>query len=319
MPADWSVGTPFALRSVDALTDEPMTGPQHALTPLPAATGMPWLMPALIGVALLVLYAPTYAALDHFVWNQVGQGHGPIMLALALWLAWQRYPSLGEPGRHPANVAGTLVLLLGLATYAIGRSQDVLFLDAASQIPVVAGVVLLLWGWRGLKTMWFAIFFLLFVVPLPGSLVDAITGPLKAGVSYVAEHLLYAMGYPVGRSGVTLTIGPYKLLVADACAGINSVFALEAIGVFYLSVVKHTNRWRNIALAALIVPISFVANVTRVVTLVLVTYYFGDEAGQGFVHDFAGILLFMVATMLTVATDSVLGLFMKNKPQGGAR
>ena len=73
----------------------------------------------------------------------------------------------------------------------------------------------------------------------------------------------------------------------------------------------YTNKWRNIALAVLILPISFVANVIRVITLVLVTYYFGDEAGQGFVHDFAGILLFMVATVLTIGTDSVIGLFIK--------
>jgi exosortase/archaeosortase family protein len=49
--------------------------------------------------------------------------------------------------------------------------------------------------------------------------------------------------------------------------------------------------------------------VIRVVTLVLVTYYFGDEVGQGFVHGFAGILLFMVATALTIGMDSILGLF----------
>jgi hypothetical protein len=48
--------------------------------------------------------------------------------------------------------------------------------------------------------------------------------------------------------------------------------------------------------------------------LVLVTYYFGDEAGQGFVHGFAGILLFMLATALTIGTDSILGLFFKNTP-----
>jgi exosortase/archaeosortase family protein len=106
-----------------------------------------------------------------------------------------------------------------------------------------------------------------------------------------------------------LTIGQYTLLVADACAGMNSIFALEAIGVFYLSVMKYTNNLRSILLAILILPISFVSNVIRVVVLVLVTYYFGDEAGQGFVHGFAGILLFMVATALTIGLDGVIGWF----------
>lgn len=276
----------------------------------PANRSLKW-APALVGAAIILMYLPTLKALDTFIWSLVGQGHGPVMLALSLWLAWQRYSKLPHDQPTPATVAGSIVLLLGGLTYAVGRSQDVLFLDALSTIPICAGVVLLLWGWRGLKVMWFPIFFLFFIVPIPGSIVDVVTAPLKMGVSYVAEWILFQAGYPIGRDGVTLVIGQYKLLVADACAGLNSIFALEAIGVFYMSVVGHTNKWRNILLAALIVPIAFVSNVLRVMTLVLVTYYFGDEVGQGFVHDFAGILLFMVATLLTIGTDAFLGLFFK--------
>ena len=273
--------------------------------------------PALVGLALLVMYLPTYRALDTYIWSLVGQGHGPIMLALSIWLAWQRYPNLPHEQPRPANVAGALALLIGGAIYAVGRSQDVLFLDAVSQIPVAIGVVLLMWGWKGLKVMWFPIFFLLFMIPVPGSIVDAVTAPLKMAVSYVAEWLMFAAGYPIARQGVTLHIGPYQLLVADACAGLNSIFALEAVGVFYMSVAGHTNKWRNIALATLIIPISFVSNVLRVIALVLVTYYLGDEVGQGFVHDFAGILLFMAATMLTVGVDAFLGLFFESKSKDG--
>ncbi len=282
--------------------------------PAASSGGLPirW-APALVGLALLVMYAPTYRALDTYIWSLVGQGHGPIMLALSVWLAWQRYPSLPHANPQPASLAGAFFLLVGGLIYAVGRSQDVLFLDAVSQIPVAIGVILLMWGWVGLKVMWFPIFFLLFMIPVPGSIVDVVTAPLKMGVSYVAEWILFAAGYPIARLGVTLHIGQYQLLVADACAGLNSIFALEAIGVFYMSVAGHTNKWRNITLAALIIPISFLSNVLRVITLVLVTYYLGDAVGQGFVHDFAGILLFMVATMLTVGTDAVLGMFFKSK------
>lgn len=262
---------------------------------------------ALLGLGFLVLYVPTYIVLDKTIWNIVGQGHGPVMLALTLWLLWQRWPDFMALPATPAPVAAGVALTVGGLFYLAGRSQGLLFLDVSSQIFMAAGVFLMLRGWAGLRKMWFPLFFILFIVPVPGSIVDQVTAPLKAGVSYVAEALLFNLGYPIGRSGVTLTIGPYQLLVADACAGLNSIFALEAIGVFYLSIVGHASKWRNIGLAMLIVPISFVSNVIRVVVLVLVTYYFGDEAGQGFVHDFAGILLFMVATLLTIGTDSVLG------------
>lgn len=268
-----------------------------------------------IAAGLFAMYLPTYMALDASIWKIVGQGHGPIMLALTLWLIWQRLPAFVSLAPQPAQFSGSVLLTAGLLLYIVGRSQDILFMDVGSQMLVLTGLTLLYKGWAGWRAMWFPIFFILFIVPIPGSVVDQITAPLKAAVSYVAEAILYKLNYPIGRSGVTLTIGPYQLLVADACAGLNSIFALEAIGVFYLSVVGHASKLRNIVLAMLILPISFVSNVTRVIALVLITYYFGDEVGQGFVHSFAGILLFMLATALTIATDTVLGFFIRDQAE----
>lgn len=270
-------------------------------------------------LGLLLMYVPTYILLDKTIWNVVGQGHGPVMLALTIWLArlrWQKFWALPEKS---AVFAGGTSLAFGMLLYVLGRSQGMLALDTLSQIFVLGGVCLLYRGWAGLKLMWFPLFFMLFLVPVPGSIVDQVTAPLKAAVSYTAENILYWLGYPIGRSGVTLTIGPYKLLVADACAGLNSIFALEAIGVFYLSVVEHTHKLRNVLLAMFIIPISFVSNVTRVIVLVLVTYYFGDEAGQGFVHNFAGIMLFMLATVLTIGVDTVIGFLLGDHPQQSTR
>jgi hypothetical protein len=51
--------------------------------------------------------------------------------------------------------------------------------------------------------------------------------------------------------------------------------------------------------------------------LVLVTYYFGNEAGQGFVHGFASILLFVVGLLFLFAMDAVLGLILPDKPPSG--
>jgi exosortase/archaeosortase family protein len=75
--------------------------------------------------------------------------------------------------------------------------------------------------------------------------------------------------------------------------------------------VKHDSIVRNITLAILIIPISFTANVIRVIVLTLVTYHFGDEAGQGFVHGFAGLVLFVVALILIMGVDSLLQYLVK--------
>jgi exosortase B len=168
------------------------------------------------------------------------------------------------------------------------------------------GILLLTRGMSALKAMWFPLFFILFMIPLPGVFIDAVTLPMKMAVSYVAENILYWFGYPVARSGVILQIGQFQLMVANACAGMHTLISLEALGLLYLNLVKHDSLFRNITLAILIIPISFTANVIRVMVLTLVTYYFGDAAGQGFVHSFAGMVLFIVALILIMSVDSML-------------
>ena len=156
------------------------------------------------------------------------------------------------------------------------------------------------------------------MTPFPEALVATVTGPLKAAVSAVAAQLLYALGYPVSRVGVILNVGQYQLLVADACAGLNSMFTLEALGLLYMNLMKYTSVARNIVLTILVVPIAFGANIVRVMILVLVTYHFGDAAGQGFVHSFAGMVLFMVGLVFVLLTDYVLGFVFKEPTSKGA-
>jgi exosortase len=134
---------------------------------------------------------------------------------------------------------------------------------------------------------------------------------MKIAVSYMAENVLFWFGYPIARTGVVLQIGQYQLLVADACSGIHTLISLEALGLLYLNVVKHYSLFRNVILAVFIVPISFVANVIRVMLLTLVIYYYGDAAGQGFVHSFSSIVLFVVALSLIMGMDSVLQYLVK--------
>lgn len=290
------------------------TRPRQAVWPL--HSDRPALLTLLAGLA--VLFLPTYVRLTETVWASDEQGHGPIILAVSLWLLYQLRGELSALPSRPAPVSGWAAIGFGLVLYVLGRSQDIIMFEVGAQIPLFAGLLLLFKGYRALRLAWFPLFFLLFMVPLPGGLVAAVTTPLKSAVSYVASNLLYALGYPVGRSGVVLTVGAYQLLVADACAGLNSMFTLEALGLLYMNLMAYTSVARNVTLAILVIPIAFLANIVRVMILVLVTYYFGDEAGQGFVHGFAGMVLFLVGLMLMLATDRVLGLFIPARaPEAG--
>ncbi len=278
------------------------TAPLPAIMRSEAIIGWP------VWLGLLVMYAPTYYTFATTVWDTSEEAHGPLILLVALYLIWQQRDQLRRYGSaRPMPVLGTFLMLFGLLLYVLGRSQDILMFDIGSQIPVLAGILLIAVGGGPLRRLWFPLCYIGFMIPLPGFFVDALTGPLKEYVSELAEGLMYHAGYPVARSGVTLTVGQYELLVADACSGLNSMFSLSALGVLYVYWTRGASRARDALLVAAIIPIAFFANVARVVILVLVTYYFGDEAGQGFVHGFAGVLLFIVALACLFALDRVLG------------
>ena len=270
---------------------------------LPASAWWSWL-PVASGLAAICL--PSFLGLAQTTWDTEENGHGPIILMVVVWLFWQKRQVLIEGTPQPSSVLGWTALVLGLLVYIVGRSQAINTLEVGALLPILTGSILLMRGWAALRKLWFPLLFLCFMVPLPGLLVEMITGALKAQVSLVAENLLYFAGYPIARNGVILSIGQYKLLVADACSGLNSMFSLSALGLLYLYMMQYRN-WLHIGLMLLaILPIAFVANVIRVLILVLITYYFGDAAGQGFAHMAAGMVLFVIALLLLLGFDALL-------------
>jgi exosortase B len=280
----------------------PLTSnPYHAAWSIGALAWLPIIM------GLAVMYVPSLVDLFRGIWSQDQQMHGPIVLSISCWLIYRNWPVMmrasdGKPG----SKAGWPLAIIGLMLYAIGRSQGIMLLEIGSVLWLLTGILLIMHGTAALKAQWFALFFMLFMVPLPGIVVDTVTMPMKMAVSYVAEHVLYLLDYPIGRNGVILQIGQYMLLVADACAGLHTLLTLEALGLLYLNLVRRDSALRNVGLALLIVPISFAANVIRVIALSLITFHFGDAAGQGFLHGFAGMVLFLSALLLIISFDNLL-------------
>lgn len=259
-------------------------------------------------VSLLCLYVPVFHDLFVTVWNSDTQSHGPIVLAIGLWFFYFKTKQILEKPQtfKSSPVIGWSLVILGGGIYVVGYSQSVYIISILSLVFILCGLICIIFGAKTAVKYWFALFFFIFLIPWPTSVIDTLTQPMKIAVSYAADHLLYALDYPIARSGVILQIGQYKLLVADACAGLNSLFTLEAIGLLYINVINHQAFWRNVLLAVLIVPISFTSNVLRVCTLALITFHLGDEAGQGFLHNFSGMVLFMTALVLIIVVDSLI-------------
>src|SRR5678815_5742182 len=99
---------------------------------------------------------------------------------------------------------------------------------------IVAAILLMLKGPAAIRVAWFALFYFIFMIPLPGPFVDAVTGPLKQWISAIVVELLYGLGYPIARTGVMLSIGQYQLELANACSGIHSMYSLSALGTLFM-------------------------------------------------------------------------------------
>lgn len=274
---------------------------------LPISGDVAWLSLGMAGMFLPTLFE-LFQDNDAGLWNKGEHSHGPIMLTLAMWLLVTRWRAFAEQGRN--RLSGHWLAwpcyFLGAALYVSGRALGIIYFEVGAFIPTLAGLVLMSGGLPLLNQLKFPIFFCIFMVPLPGFLLDPISHFIKLHISIAVSELLWAFGYPISHTGVVLNIGPYQLLVADACAGMRTLFMLEAMGIFYLNVIKHSSWLRNLGLAFLIVPISFTANMIRVIVLTLITYHLGDEAGQGFLHGFAGIVLFASAMLLLMGIDRTL-------------
>lgn len=260
-------------------------------------------LPVLAG--LLVLYGPAYAQLAGGLWQTAEHAHAPLIALAAAVSFWRlRRPLAALPDAWSPGLAST-GLAVGITLAVIGRSQDVHLLTLLSQPLVLGGLLALLRGRAGLRLAWFPLVFLLFMVPLPGILIEVLTGQLKAWVSFLAEELLYLAGYPVARSGVVITIGQYQLLVADACSGLHSMLSLSALGSLFVWLMQPRPAWHNAVLIASLLPVAFAANLVRVLLLILVTYHLGDALARTG-HEAIGISVFVVTLALLIALDGLL-------------
>lgn len=276
--------------------------------PAPGAT-LPWLRhewPTLAGLA--ALYLPTFATLARDAWQQPDHWHEPAILAVCLYLLWVKRAWWLHAVPADGAVRGWWPIGAGLALYALGRSQGIVSLEMASLMPVLAGLVWCRRGAGALRAVTFPIGYLAFAVPLPFFFIDWLSGGLKATVSQIVSELLYRAGYPIAHQGVVLSIGPYQMLVADACSGMNSLYSLAALGLLYLHLRDYSGSAQRALLLASLVPIAVAANVFRVLLLVLLTYYFGETAAQGAMHPLLGFGTFAFALALLIGVDRLTGL-----------
>lgn len=269
-------------------------------------TPIAWIRSTPVLVAgLLAVVIPVMIRVAQESWSTEQGAHGPIVLATGLWLLsreWRNVMAVARPGSWPLGIALLAVLL---PIYLFGRVTSTVEVEGTVMYAVVLTVAYMLWGGAALGRVWFPLLYLLFMFPPPDTLFAMLTQPLKIAISQWAVAILHAAGYPIAGSGVSIQIGQYDMLVAAACAGLNSMISLTALGLFYIYIL-HSANWRYMLfLVACILPVAVLANLIRVMILLLITYHFGEAAGQGFFHELAGLTMFVTALALIFLIDKL--------------
>ncbi len=250
-------------------------------------------------------------------WSTEQGAHGPIVFATALWLFARRWPEVRDRAR-PGRPAVALLLAAAIGpVYIVSRIINIIEIEGFMMYGLLIIAAYYMLGASVLRAMWFPIVYTLFIFPPPDTVVAMITQPLKIAISHWAVDLLYRVGYPIAASGVTITVGQYQLLIAAACAGLNSLISLSAIGLFYIYV-RHVANWRYALLLMLaIIPVAILANFIRVLALILITYHLGDAAAQGFLHNFSGLTMFLFSVLGIFGADALASPLRRRLAQDG--
>ena len=271
--------------------------------PLSRRLGTPANLILALGCAVLVL--PTMLHVARASWSTEQGGHGPLVLATGLWALWRELRTRNVETRPGPLIPSLLLLGVTLGLFIVARITGVLEVEAFAMYGALITGAYMLLGPALIRAVWFPLVYLAFTLPPPDTVVTAVTQPIKIAISETAVSLLYMLGYPVASSGVTIQIGQYQLLVAAACAGLNSIVTLTALCLFYVYLRHRSNPVAFLVIAIAAIPVAIVSNFVRVIVLVLVTYYLGDAAAQGFLHDFAGLLMFAVALLAIFGVDKL--------------
>lgn len=236
--------------------------------------------------------------------------HAYFILPITIWLIWKKRRHLKElaTAAERKNVSGVIffiIFLLGLLLFNFGWFQGYQLIYTLSLIPVLFGLSGFLYGKKVSRSLAFPFLYLIFLVPPTAALLDSITLPMRHGVSIIAEYILALLKYPISRDGLLLSIGYNEIFMGQPCSGFRSLITMFALVLVYVYISKSSTAKKAI-LTLLIVPFAVFGNIIRVIVLCLITFYFGEAAGQGFFHDFSGIVVFIITILGVIGVEAMI-------------
>jgi exosortase len=263
-----------------------------------------WLVVA--GV-LLALYAPVIQGLLVNWYQDPDYSHGFFVPLLSAYLIWRKRAELLSLPARPSWY-GLFIVPAALGLLFLGTLGAELFLTRIALVSTLAGLVIYFLGWPTLRSISFPMGLLLLMIPLPALVYNEIVFPLQFVASAFATKVLETVNlFPVLKEGNILVLPQNRIEVVEACSGIRSLMSLITLAVCY-GYFAERNRYLRIALVLLVIPLAVISNGLRVVGTAMLTYYWGPEAAEGFLHSFSGWVIFIVATCLLLVLHKMINV-----------
>lgn len=240
-------------------------------------------------------------------WKSPDFSHGffvPLFSALVIWQDRKKLASL--PVRP--SWSGLAIAALGMCTLVVGQLGAELFLSRASLLILLAGLIVLFYGWTCFRALCFPWAFLFLMIPIPNIVLNQITFPLQLLASRVAAEILPVLGIPVLREGNVIVTSKMPLQVAEACSGIRSLMTLIALAIIY-GYLMEKRRWVRWLLALASIPIAVAANSVRIVGTGLLVEYWNPELAEGNSHTFWGLIIFVISLVMLYALHGLINRF----------
>jgi len=258
---------------------------------------------------LILIYLP---ALYDLVWdwaNDPNYSHGFLVPLIAAWLVWQKRQKL-RAARILTDRRGLILIILGLTIFILGNGAAEYFSLRVSFVITLAGLLWYLLGAEMVRLIWFELFFLLFMIPIPYVIYFATTSPMQLLASKITSGVMNLIGMGVVRQGNILHIQGYSLEVAEACSGIISLISLLALGALYAQMTQKRFSGKLILFLSTI-PIAVIGNVVRVMLTSLIAYTVTENITEEPVHTLMGLSVFVVAFVLLFIFGAILNKVFK--------
>ena len=221
--------------------------------------------------------------------------HGWLIPFASGWLIWQRRERLHRCEARP-SYWGLSLLIPSLLIHTVATWWKVGFVSGFAMLGTIYGLVWTLWGFEVLWTLRFPMLFLLFMVPLPGVLLLAVSFQMKLLAATLATHALRLVGMPAVQAGSTIQVPGISVIVDDTCSGLRSLISLIALSTLWTSLMPAAaKRWHQLTVVAASIPIALLANMARIMVLVLLSAIYGPRIADSFIHYGSGIVVFGIA------------------------